>query len=111
MYFKLDCKNCGKQFKVEDLDYYPETGREEEPSTRSAEWQLCGECVNREIDLRLIKLLSDILDKCENNDYLKEKIISLIEVLSGTGYDSIRLKELLETHFKGRDGMENWGLW
>lgn len=110
MYFKLDCEKCGKPFKVEDLDYYPENGREEEPAARSAEWHLCGECVNREIDLRLIKLVSDVLDNCEE-DIQRGMIIDLIEKLSGSGYDSIRLKELLETHFKGRCGMENWGLW
>ena len=110
MYFELICKNCGKKFKVEDLDFYPEDGHEKYPYAMSAKQHLCGDCVHEYIDQNLINLVSRILDKCESENQL-EDIIDLIEKLSIDNYDATRLKELIESHFGGYDNLRAWGLW
>ena len=104
MWYDYTCKSCNKKFKIKDLYLYPEDDDEDGyVYPLMAEKELCYFCFKREEELTQIKIISDLLDSF--NEQQKELFIKFTEL----NYNKV--KELLETHFKGEDGIRTWGLW
>ena len=112
MYFNFKCKQCGKNTTGEDLDFYPEDDNPDHYIRYvAATEKLCGSCAYNSVDITIINYIANLLDHF-NKEEDREIIINLIEKLNNdTSYETIRLKELINEHFKGYDGLRAWGLW
>lgn len=112
MYFKFKCKKCGKDTRAEDIDLYPEDDNPDQYICYvAATEKLCGSCAYNLVDMSIIKYISNILEHFSKEED-REIIINLIEKLNDkNSYETIRLRELIDEHFKGYDGLRAWGLW
>lgn len=102
MYYRKTCKSCGDDFKVEDSDAY----EDDSDYSLMVDRSLCYSCL---IDVEQAEQAKDMT---EFLDSLSEKQRDLfVKVLQNIYGPRTMMKDLVETHFQGYEGIRSWGLW
>ena len=107
LHYKFSCKSCGEKFSVRDIDLYP-ADDENQDYAHMVEKNLCPQCYYDTEQAERVKLISDFLDTL--NEPQRENFIQILEKIYDPESFSV-MKELIDVHFQGYEGIRSWGLW